>query len=93
MVNFDGNLGLGVLRWLGGPNLCRVGRAGSQFYFVVCSSLMHAVTCRESLSSFMFTLVVSCWLSRGDVESSVSVSPLTCAHTQLKQKKLHLLTE
>jgi hypothetical protein len=32
MVKIDGNLGLSVDYVCGGPNHCRVGRAGSQFY-------------------------------------------------------------
>jgi hypothetical protein len=64
---------------LGGPTHCRVGRAGSQFYL---SSFMHAVTCRASLSSFMFIMVASYSSSGGDAKSNALMVPLYMrAHT------------
>jgi hypothetical protein len=58
---------------LGGPTLCRVGRAGSQFYL---SSFKHEVTYHTSLSSFMFIMVVSHSSSGGNAKSSALMVPL-----------------
>jgi hypothetical protein len=73
---------------LGGPNHCRVGRAGSQSYlFSIDRHLMHAVTCCASyvilLCSSWFA---SCSSSGGDAESNVFIS-LVHARTHFKKKK------
>jgi hypothetical protein len=65
---------------LGGPNHCRVGRRVVSSTYRRVIVVMHAVTCRASLLSFMFIVVASCWSSSGDVESRVSVTS-TRAHT------------
>jgi hypothetical protein len=64
---------------LGGPTHCRVGRVGSQFYL---TSFMHEVTCRTSLSSFMFIMVAYYSSSCGNEKLGALMVPLyMCAHT------------
>jgi hypothetical protein len=55
--------------------------------FIACSYLL----CAFSLL-VMNIVVASCWLSGGDVESSVSVTFYTRAHTLNKKKKKKICT-
>jgi hypothetical protein len=66
---------------LGGPNHCRVGRAGNQFYLLLCDrhlcmQLLVVYPCRL----VMFFMVASHSSSGGDV-SQVCLFPFTRAHT------------
>jgi hypothetical protein len=92
---------------LGGPNHCRVGRAGGQSYLAVSFTL----SCDHHLCMWlrivrpghllMFILVASYSSSGGDAESNgLLLFPCTHAHTHTFKKKkkkkkkiLHLLLE
>jgi hypothetical protein len=68
---------------LGGPNHCRVGRAGSQFYLASCDRrLCMQLLVVRPCHLFMFIMVASYSSSGGDAESNaLIVSLYTCAHT------------
>jgi hypothetical protein len=81
---------------LGGPNHCRVGRAGSQFYLSSCDRrLWMQLLVARPCHLFMFILVVSYSSSGGDIESSALIVYLVHAHTHFlnaHKKKIALVT-
>jgi hypothetical protein len=73
---------------LGGPNHCRVGRAGSQSYYlsIDCRSLLVDVDVHLRSLCCVRQLYASCSSSCGDAEYNVFI---TLVHTRTHKKKNH----
>jgi hypothetical protein len=82
---------------LGGPNHCRVGRAGSQFYLSSCDRrLCMQLLVVRPCHLFMFIMVASYSSSGGDAESNALIVSFVHARTHFlnthTKKKFALVT-